>query len=318
MTDKLTGSLWIRALLTVGVLGFLASRIDLAASLQAIVRLDAGAAAMVLLLLAVDRAVMVWRWIVLLRATGTVVATKSAVWIYLVSSFVGSFLPAGVGGDAARAYALSRRTAQGSEAVASVAVDRLLGLLSIIVMGIVGLAAADRTLLDDRTALVWLAGAAAAGVAAFLWADRWARSTLPDGWHTSPIGVRVLRLADALGRYRGHRGALVMVFVLSVGVQVLRILQAWLLGRGIGIEVPLSYYLLFMPVGLIALMLPISLSGFGAPQGVIVWLLRPAGVPEPDSFALSTLIVLSGLLGNLPGAVLYLRSRRERPAARNG
>ena len=72
---------------------------------------------------------------------------------------------------------------------------------------------------------------------------------------------------------------------------------------------PFRYYLLFMPVGLLMLLLPISVSGFGVPQGVIVWLLRPVGVPDELSFALSTLIVLTGLAGNLPGLVLWLRQR---------
>jgi uncharacterized membrane protein YbhN (UPF0104 family) len=95
--------------------------------------------------------------------------------------------------------------------------------------------------------------------------------------------------------------------MLSIGVQLLRVLQAYLLGVAIGIDVPFSYYLLFMPAGLIALMMPISLAGFGAPQGLIVWLLQPRGVPEADALALSTLIVLSGIMANLPGAALYLR-----------
>jgi hypothetical protein len=125
----------------------------------------------------------------------------------------------------------------------------------------------------------------------------------------------VLRLADALALYRGHRGALMIVLALSVGVQILRIVQAYLLGRGIGIPVPFTYYLLFMPAGLVALMLPISISGFGAPQGLIVWLLKPQGVPETDAFALSTLIVVSGIVANLPGAWLYLSRRSSRPAA---
>ena len=94
---------------------------------------------------------------------------------------------------------------------------------------------------------------------------------------------------------------------LSLVVQALRILQAWSIGLGLGIGVPIAYYLVFMPVGLLMLLLPISVSGFGVPQGVIVWLLRPLGVPDSQSFALSTLIVLAGLAGNLPGAWLYLR-----------
>jgi len=92
---------------------------------------------------------------------------------------------------------------------------------------------------------------------------------------------------------------------------VLRITQAYFLGLGLGLMVPYSYYLLFMPLGLLMLLLPISISGFGVPQGVIVWLLRPMGVPDAQSFALSTLIVLTGLAGNLPGMWLWLRQRRE-------
>ena len=68
------------------------------------------------------------------------------------------------------------------------------------------------------------------------------------------------------------------------------------------------------------LLLPLSISGFGIPQGVIVWLLGPHGVPEPDALALSTLIVLSGVMANLPGAWLWLRrkpadNRKERTQA---
>jgi hypothetical protein len=130
---------------------------------------------------------------------------------------------------------------------------------------------------------------------------------VPVRWTQTAIGRRMQRLASALSEYREHRVALVSVSMLSIGVQLLRIVQAWLLGIGIGLTVPFAYYLFFMPIGLVALMLPISISGFGAPQGIIVWMLRPVGVADADAFALSTLIVLSGIVANLPGAWLYLR-----------
>jgi len=120
----------------------------------------------------------------------------------------------------------------------------------------------------------------------------------------------VLRLGDALGRYRRRGRTLGVVFLVSIAVQIIRVVEAYVLGRGIGIDVAFAYYLVFMPVGLLMLLLPVSISGFGLPQGVIVWLLRPQGVPDAASFALSTLIVLTGLAGNLPGAWLYLRARK--------
>ena len=67
-----------------------------------------------------------------------------------------------------------------------------------------------------------------------------------------------------------------------------------------------------MPIGLIVLMLPVSIAGLGLPQGVIIWLLRPAGVSDPQSFALSTLVVVLGVLGTLPGFFLYVRTRGGR------
>ena len=312
MIAKLTGTLWVRALVTLGVLAILAATVDLGATARTLLRLDGGAAAAVLVLLAGDRAVMIWRWVMLLRASGAPISPKSAAWIYLVSSFVGGALPAGVGADAARAYALSRRTARGSDAVASVVVDRMLGLLSILVMAMVGVFVAGRQSAGEfRVALLTTAVLVVGGSIAFLWADRWLTLVTPGTAHDSRLARRLLRLADAIGQYRGHRFALGSVAILSIAVQILRILQAYLLGRGIGIDVPFSYYLLFMPVGLIALLLPISISGIGAPQGIIVWLLKPVGVPEPDALALSTLIVLTGIIANLPGAWLYLRAARS-------
>jgi hypothetical protein len=89
-------------------------------------------------------------------------------------------------------------------------------------------------------------------------------------------------------------------------VQLLRITQAFVLALGLGIPAPFGYFVMVMPVGFLTLMLPVSVSGFGLPQGVIVWLLRPVGVADPASFALSTLIVLTGIAGNLPGLLLWL------------
>ena len=142
------------------------------------------------------------------------------------------------------------------------------------------------------------------------WSDSVMRAVLPADRHDGPIARRLLRVADAMAAYRDHRSTLAIVMAWSLVVQVLRITQAWLLGLGLGIAAPFAYYLLVMPLGLLMLLLPVSVSGFGVPQGVIVWLLRPLGVADAVAFALSTLIVLTGLAGNLPGLWLWLRRRR--------
>ncbi len=79
-------------------------------SARAIAAIDLRYLALVLALVAIDRAVMILRWVLLLRASGIAITTGDATRLFLVSSFVGSFLPAGVGADAARAYGLARGT----------------------------------------------------------------------------------------------------------------------------------------------------------------------------------------------------------------
>jgi len=301
--------LW-RLAITAVILALLARGINMGESAQAIAAIDLRYLAAVLGLVAIDRSVMILRWILLLRARAIPVTTGEAARLFLTSSFVGSFLPAGIGADAARAYGLSRDSATGSDAVASVAVDRLLGILSLVVLAIVGvLSWMPQGRSDWRIAGSIVAVAAACGGA--FWANELLRWVIPNRHHDWFVVRRLLKLTDAVGRYRSHRGVLLHVMAWSIVVQLLRVTQAYLLGLGLGMAVPYGYFLLFMPLGLLILLLPISISGFGVPQGVIVWLLRPMGVPDAQSFALSTLIVLTGLAGNLPGLWLWLRQRRE-------
>ena len=70
-------------------------------------------------------------------------------------------------------------------------------------------------------------------VSMFLWAGPIVRAMLPKRIEERRIGIRLMRYADALSAYRHKRGALGAVLMLSVLVQVLRILQAWLLGVGL-------------------------------------------------------------------------------------
>jgi glycosyltransferase 2 family protein len=296
----------VRLAITAAILAYLSTRIDMVEAARATAAVSRPHLILVLMMVGLDRAVMILRWVLLLRASGNTISTGDATRLFLVSSFVGSFLPAGIGADAARAYGLSRENTTGSEALASVAVDRLLGVQSLVLMAFVGILVWPT---NQGWQLPAMAGATVVGCFVLLWADIWLRLLIPTRRHEGFITRRLLRLTDAVGRYRDRRGALIHVFVWSIIVQVLRITQAYILGLGLGMTVPFTYFLLFMPLALLLLLLPISISGFGLPQGGIVWMLQPMNVPQSQAFALSTLIVLTGLAGNLPGLLLWLRAR---------
>ncbi len=238
----------VRLAITAAILFYLSTRIDMAASARAIAAVNLTYLAAVLGLVALDRCVMILRWVLLLRGSGVPIAWSEAARIFLVSSFVGSFLPAGVGADAARAYGLAQQTARGSEALASVAVDRLLGILALVAMGVAGLVlwspARATTGESSPRSRPW----PAASVSVF-WADGLIRWLVPDHRHDGAVTRRVLRTTDAVSRYRDRRGVLVHVMAWSIAVQLLRITQAYVLALGLGLAVPYAYFLLVMPLG---------------------------------------------------------------------
>lgn len=271
-------------------------------------------------LLFVDRTLMAYRWMVLLRALtpGSRPPFPAVLRIFFVSTFVGTFLPS-IGGDLYRAYSLSRLGVRGVESAASVLMDRVLGVMSIVLVGVAALlpgpdAAKNRWIL--LTLALASAGCLVAAVAVF--SARAAAAS--QGIAARLPGPRARRVAaglvEAVRRYARHHGELVYVLGMSVGVQIVRIIQAWCLGRALGIEAGLVMYVIFIPIVLLIMLLPVTVSGLGTSQGAFGWLFGTIGVPAAAAIALSILFVALGVFGNLPGGLLYvLGDRRVRQPA---
>jgi hypothetical protein len=266
----------------------------------------------VLLVLA-DRALMAYRWLLLLCIVdpGQRPPLREVMRIFFVSTFVGTFLPASVGGDAVRAYSIAQLNVRGGDAVASVFMDRMLGVLSILIMALVGLLLA-RDLASNVTILSSLVLAGVACIATLLLvfsAGATAVARHLVGW--LPVAARqaAARLFESIRRYAVYHRELTYVLICSVGVQILRIVQAYYLGRGLAIEAPVTAYFAFVPLILLVMLLPVTFNGIGTSQAAFVWFFARAGVTAPAAFALSVLFVALGVVGNLPGGILYVLGR---------
>ena len=268
--------------------------------------------ALAVLLVLVDRVLMAYRWIGLL-CTIERPPLGEVLRIFFVSSFVGTFLPASIGGDAVRAYSLARLRVSPADAVSSVFMDRMLGVASLLLMALVGLLLA-RGLASNWTILTALAVASAACLTTLvlIFSDRAA----------SVAGAILLRgperfaaagqqLLAALRRYSAHHRPLLNVLGLSVAVQILRTIQAYYLGRGLGIAAPLETYFAFVPIILLVMLLPVTFNGIGTSQAAFVWFFARVGVVAGPAFALSVLFVALGIVGNLPGGLLYAFGGRK-------
>jgi uncharacterized protein (TIRG00374 family) len=227
--------------------------------------------------------------------------------IFFVSTFVGTFLPASIGGDVVRAYALGQEGVALSRSVASVVMDRALGVLSILLLGLTAVLLAPAQAPPGVFTILLLGAAACVALALVVFVERAARAaaTLVDRLPSSALRRGGHRLLEAVRAYRRHHGALANVLAGSGGVQVLRVLQAWLLGVGLGIAAPLAAYFVCIPVILLVMLLPITVNGLGTSQAAFIWCFGAIGVGRAEAFALSVLFVALGVVGNLPGGVLY-------------
>jgi glycosyltransferase 2 family protein len=270
------------------------------------------------LLVLLDRSLMAYRWVVLLRVAdaGERVPLAAILRVFFVSTFVGTFLPASIGADAVRAYSLSRTHVGAAPALASVLMDRLLGVVSLLIVSVAGLAvAAD--LFEETVLLVAIGVVAAACLAglALVYSEAWAswisgRLARMPGANVRRLGAE---LVTAVRAYSTRHSAIGNVLAGSIAVQALRILQAFALGRSIGIEAPLSAYVAFVPIILLIMLLPISIYGLGTSQLAFAAFFSRVGVPSGDAIALSLLFLALGILGNLPGAILYVAGSRRVP-----
>jgi uncharacterized protein (TIRG00374 family) len=259
-------------------------------------------------LVVIDRALMAWRWLLLLRASegDRTPRLGGVLRVFFVSTFAGTFLPGSIGGDAVRAVSLSRLGVTTASAVGSVAVDRLLGIVSVALMGVGGLAVAGR-LVDTRLVLVALGAAVlTTGLTVMLLFAPGALSGLVD--LTLSRFATLHRLAHkflaAVRRYGDHREVLAVVLAASVVVQILRTLQAWCLGLSLGLSVVGIWYFAWIPVIVLIVLLPISINGLGTGNAAFVWFFGLTGVSPADAFALSVLFLALGAVGNLPGGLL--------------
>jgi uncharacterized protein (TIRG00374 family) len=320
LSDKASPSPFARALrlaVALGLTAFVLWKADVSAVARATANLDLRWAGAALLLVLVDRALNAYRWIALLCALspGSRPPFAAVLRIFFVSTFVGTFLPS-VGGDIYRAYSLAREQVRVSESAASVLLDRVLGVLSIVLLAIAAIVMVPRYATDARVAVALglaSAGCLAVGVCVFSERATGGIQRLAAQLPGARLQRIALTLSEAVRRYAHHREDLLKVLTASIGVQALRVIQAYCLGRGLGIELPIILYFVFIPLVMLVMQIPVTVAGLGTGQLAFDALFGQVGVPASQAAALSILFIALGFVGNLPGAILWAF---ERPRTR--
>ncbi|MCJ7832763.1 MAG: flippase-like domain-containing protein [Deltaproteobacteria bacterium] len=256
-----------------------------------------------------DRLIMAYKWKILLDAKKIPCSWEKLIMVYFKGTFLGNLFPTSLGGDAVRAYELSRNTKTGIDVISSIIMERFLGFLSSAVMAIMVIPLLFFFVPDFPRILLWfLLIFLSAGV---LFLVLLMRGGGPSGLKRFlaklPWADKISRITSSFVLYRNHPKALGKFFLWSFGEQLLPILTIFFLVLTLGFSVPFHYLVPIIPIAQFFARIPVSLSGFGIQEGIFITLFSFLGVSTTVAFTLGFVSNLGNIIIGLPGAYFYIK-----------
>lgn len=292
--------LGIQSIVTVGLLALLWQVADGGAALEALATANPVWMLAAVLALTLHTLLAAERWRLTAGALGLPLTRRLAVREYYLAQLVNSTVPGGVVGDAGRAVR-SRGPAGLAVAAQAVVVERFAGQVALLATMTIAVAAVVLVPggLELPTAIVGLAATVAligAGLIGLVVAGAFGARLLPgragtraaELGRTSAVALAGRRVVGAqLGLSAGTTASILAAFAYSA--------------LSVGVALPFAAIIALVPLVLLTMLVPITISGWGLREGAAAALLPVAGIAASDALAASVVFGLLGLVAVLPG-----------------
>lgn len=252
-----------------------------------------------------------WRWQRVLAVFDRHVPLRTLLNHYLAGQFVGNVLPSTIGGDVLRVSRAAKTTGTSDVAFASVVIERLSGFVALPLLSIIGFALKPSLLELDRSWIaVMIAGATVAALVLIVLAA--ASPHLAGRFASHQNWMRFIGAVHiGIDRIRREPRRAVSVLVAAVVYQASVLVAVYCAIHALGVSLPNGAVLAFLPAVAAAQALPISLSGLGIREGLLVLLLHPLGVPTGKAVAIGLLWYGMTLIVSLLGAPAFAVGQRR-------
>jgi glycosyltransferase 2 family protein len=212
------------------------------------------------------------RWRILVLALGINFRISDALRLGSLGYALNFVSLGNLGGDLFKAVFLAhRQPGRRTEAIATVIVDRLMGLAVMLVLASVGIMAtglvnAEQDALRTLCRAILLATAGGlTGVAVVLFVPALTGPSITTRIHSIPLlGAAISRLIQAVRAYRDQKNLLAQACALSFVVDMLYIVSFYLVAQGLPSRAPtLGQHLVIVPVANLAGAIPVTPAGLG-------------------------------------------------------
>lgn len=251
-----------------------------------------------------------FRWWLLLRVRGLEVSYHNAFRLSMVGCFFNYCMPGSTGGDLVKAFYAAKGSNRRPDAVMTVIIDRVVGLLGLIIIaGIAGLFVDDPRVRPVML-LIWsMAGAAIVG-SAFYFSRRIRQITGLDWLLTKMLKPDSMlgKIEQAASAYASHKGVVTLSIGLSLIVHLLIALAGTSAGYALDMKTPMGLMLAVIPVLILVASLPISYQGFGFMEVLAIRLLATPGMANANQIVVMLLLIrLYQVCYSLVGSIYLMR-----------
>jgi glycosyltransferase 2 family protein len=257
------------------------------------------------------------RWRILLYGQGVSAPWGLLCQRYWMARFFDNFLPGQIGGDGFRILAPMGIPAQRSAIAASVLLDRLTGMIGLLLyVTVVGL------LHMRLTAQVGFGPVLGLGILGLLLLLPWVLLRSPSAWGLKVVGKLsnskgksvLLAVLDGARNLALRKRTLALSLLLSVLFHFLTAVRTFFAFLALGIPIPFLSVILLVPLVGLASQIPISINGLGLREGIFVLTFTAIGVPPGEALAVALLSRLTTVFMSSIGGLLYVRGA-VKPAA---
>jgi len=289
-------SLFLRIALSVLLLIWLFSKVEIKGILEAINKLDPKIWLFAFFMYIATQIISSLRWWILAKALDFPGKFSTYLGYYFVGMFFNLFLPTAVGGDVLKIVFLSKNQGRRLAATYSVLADRLFGLAAMLTIGACAVIYNPFMLPNKFNNLLELSGILTI-ITLLLF----------------PLLIKLIeRFCPQVGEklsvliiFWKRPWAVILAFLLSLILQALGMAAVALLGSSMSINVPLPYYFATYPLVAILTLLPISFNGIGVREGGFVYFLGLKSIPTEVSLTLSLLFFSIQVAASLIGGIAY-------------
>ena len=245
------------------------------------------------------------RWQIMLKIREINVNYRDAVAYYFIGTFFNAVMPSSIGGDIIKAYKLGRKISN-EEAFASVFMDRLMGLIALLLIVFIIIFVYHSII--PYTA-IWLSiffSLATAISLLFL-----IKTKIPEKiieflfkkWEKAKEFF--LGIVIAIKNYK-NRNLILKAFIISLFYQLILIFNNYILALALGIKTSLVYFFIFIPIAEILVVLPITIRGFGIRESTYAILFSSVGVDYAKSFSMGFLNQLVKVSVSIVGGIIHV------------